>query len=338
MPVAKKVKSVMRSYLLAVLTGLVFLLAGGLTHADDDWPEGIIAVGAGANERAITFTNKGQIFSSRDGKTWSAAQRATLKRLRAGAWLKDPNDNDATKLRVVIVGDSDTILRSEDAESFDVVPREKLDIGGNLVGVAWTGKQVIVVSDFRDIVTSDDYGLTWKKQTVPGKSDLTGIVWTGTQAVIVGQDGLILTSPDGQDWTTQYSGTDERLNAVAWSGTTIFVGSRCGRVLSSKDGIKWERMMMSSSSLLITGIVSDTLGNPVVVGKSNDQHHVLQRTASGGWKELSFRFPTKVNGLAMVFGELYGAGYVVGSNVTNRSRIFKIGDHGSWDVFGPVIL
>ena len=338
MPVAKKVKSVTHSYLLAVLTGLVFLLAGGLTHASKGWLEGIIAVGEGENERAITFNTTGEILSSHNGEVWRRVygNNGNLF-LAAGVWAKDPND--ATKLRVIIVGRDNTVLWSEDAESFDEKTKPNI-AKGDLVGVAWTGKRAIVIDRFGDIATSKNNGLTWKKQKWKKQQAsniiFNGIVWTGKQAVIVGNNGLILTSPDGKNWKQQDSGTERDLGAVAWSGTTIFVGGRDGQVLSSKDGITWEQMEGPNLSLYIGAIVSDTLGNILVSGSVDYAHFVYQQKADGGWRQLNANVDPSISvrGLAVVFGELHGVGFRAGSSDCCKSRIVRGKNNGNiWEVF-----
>ncbi len=61
----------------------------------------------------------------------------------------------------------------------------------------------------------------------------------GSQWVAVGDDGTILTSPDGARWTTRASVTDKRLAGVA-SGASqwVAVGQRA-IVLTSPDGETW---------------------------------------------------------------------------------------------------
>ena len=50
--------------------------------------------------------------------------------------------------------------------------------------------------------------------------------------VAVGEDGTILTSPDGVSWTRRTSGTSNRLEGVAY-GNGLFVAVGGGTILTS---------------------------------------------------------------------------------------------------------
>jgi len=69
------------------------------------------------------------------------------------------------------------------------------------------------------------------------------VAWSGTQFVSVGGSGTILTSPDGSNWTTRRSGTQEFFGGIVWSGTQfVVVGLQNpgnGVILTSPDGISW---------------------------------------------------------------------------------------------------
>ena len=70
--------------------------------------------------------------------------------------------------------------------------------------------------------------------------------WTGGQYAVVGNEGTILTSPDGITWTSQSSGTTGNLNGITWNGNQFAaVGSLIAfefaesTILTSPDGIIW---------------------------------------------------------------------------------------------------
>ena len=56
---------------------------------------------------------------------------------------------------------------------------------------------------------------------------------------MVGRSGVILTSPDGIDFTKQDSGTDRRLDGVAFGNDLFVVVGRKEKILNSTDGIDW---------------------------------------------------------------------------------------------------
>src|SRR5688500_19058323 len=77
------------------------------------------------------------------------------------------------------------------------------------------------------------------RNPLPTSNHLLGVVNTGTQFVAVGQAGVILTSPNGVDWTTRKSGTTIPLYSVTWTGTQLVSGGYGGDFFTSPDGITW---------------------------------------------------------------------------------------------------
>jgi uncharacterized protein (TIGR03118 family) len=57
--------------------------------------------------------------------------------------------------------------------------------------------------------------------------------------VLVGDEGTILTSPDGITSTVQTSGTSNTLNGVTWSGAEFVAVGDAGTILTSPDGVAW---------------------------------------------------------------------------------------------------
>jgi hypothetical protein len=63
------------------------------------------------------------------------------------------------------------------------------------------------------------------------------VAWSGGAFVAVGNNGLILRSTDGVNWTPQTSGTSNQLSKIAWNGSRFFVSGGGGGI--SSDGIQW---------------------------------------------------------------------------------------------------
>jgi hypothetical protein len=80
-----------------------------------------------------------------------------------------------------------------------------------LFAVTWAGSQWVAVGS--GILTSPT-GAAWTAATV-GTQDLLGVAWSGDQLVAVGVSGAILTSPNGTTWTARASGTTQDLSGVA---------------------------------------------------------------------------------------------------------------------------
>jgi hypothetical protein len=75
-------------------------------------------------------------------------------------------------------------------------------------------------------------GTTWTRRISQG-NHLRGVAYGDGLFVAVGNDGTILTSPDGVNWTVQTSGTDHSLHGVTYgNGLFVAVGDN-GTILTS---------------------------------------------------------------------------------------------------------
>jgi hypothetical protein len=75
-------------------------------------------------------------------------------------------------------------------------------------------------------------GTTWTRRTWQGHS-LYDVTYGNGLFVAVGEDGIILTSPDGVNWTRQIPPTGNWLYGVTYgNGTFVAVGDR-GIILTS---------------------------------------------------------------------------------------------------------
>jgi hypothetical protein len=122
----------------------------------------------------------------------------------------------------------------------------------NLSSIASSGSRFVAVGDNsigEPIVISSTDGVTWSVQyrggtcgadTCATPSMLSKVIWTGTQFIAVGQEiiypggttyALILTSPDGLNWTQRavraivlgqpQIGPESGMTSVAWSGNLL---------------------------------------------------------------------------------------------------------------------
>ena len=58
-------------------------------------------------------------------------------------------------------------------------------------------------------------------------------------AVTGGDNGTILTSPDGKVWTERWSKAGSYLYGVAYGNNTFVVVGWAGQILTSPDGVTW---------------------------------------------------------------------------------------------------
>jgi len=134
-----------------------------------------------------------------------------------------------------------------------------------LVGIVWSGTQLVAIGDAGTILTSPD-GVNWTTQSSGLGTNilLTRIAWSGTQFVAVGDLGTIITSPDAVTWTPQISGTTGFLFGVTWGvGQFVVAGEN---ILTSPDGINWTTQT-TGSSIEYFGGIAWTGSQFVIVGE-----------------------------------------------------------------------
>ncbi len=103
-----------------------------------------------------------------------------------------------------------------------------------LHAVAWTGSQFVAVGDYGTIVTSPD-GNTWTAQSSGTSRVFYAVIWTGSQFVVVGQYGAVLTSTDGINWVAPPAGTSSSFTGAAWSGSQLVVVGTNGTVMTGTN-------------------------------------------------------------------------------------------------------
>jgi len=181
------------------------------------WTMGALPAGATplhgviAGTRLVGLGEGGHLYSSTDGKSWSALTTISgVGTLNAGAYGNN---------RYVAVGDKGYIAASGDSVAW--LAGQVVVVGGspiNLHGIAWTGTMFVAVGDNGLITTSKD-GSAW---TTPAKSAVTGALRavsasSGGEIVIVGDNG-IETSEDGVHWTSRDPSGAAALNGVTFAG------------------------------------------------------------------------------------------------------------------------
>jgi hypothetical protein len=109
-----------------------------------------------------------------------------------------------------------------------------------LRGVAYANGLFVGVGDHGTIVSSPD-GQKWSEQTSGTSDHLEDVSFGNGVWVAVGSEGTILTSPDGKKWTRQDSGIRNNLSGITYgNGLFVAVGSE-GTILISPDGRNWTK-------------------------------------------------------------------------------------------------
>jgi len=140
----------------------------------------------------------------------------------------------------------------------------------------------VAVGDNGTILTSPD-GTTWAKRNSGTSNDLYGVTYGNGLFVAVGQSGTILTSSDGNSWTKRTSGTSKYLKGVTY-GNGLFVTVVPGTILTSSDGNSWNERTSGTSEDL-SGV---TYGNGtfVTVGLDGTYEGIILTSSDGiSWTE-----------------------------------------------------
>jgi hypothetical protein len=201
-------------------SGAVAWSTNGTTWTMGALPAGSTPLhGVIAGNRLVGLGESGHLYSSTDGKSWSALTTiSNVGTLNAGAYGNN---------RYVAVGDRGYIAASGDSVAW--LAGQVVVVGGapiNLHGIAWTGTMFVAVGDNGLITTSKD-GSAW---TAPATSAVAGPLRAvsasaGGEIVIVGDNG-IETSEDGVHWTSRDPSGAAALDGVTFaSGKFVAVGA-----------------------------------------------------------------------------------------------------------------
>ena len=230
------------------------------------------------SEQFVTVGNFGTIGISPDGFEWTVVTSGTDKSLYGVTWSGS---------QFVVVGKEGTILTSPEGVEWT---KRTSGTSEDLQGVTWSGSQFVAVGYSDTILTSPD-GVNWTRRN-SGNSErwLRDVTWDGNQFVAVGgiqesvtshfipNAGIILTSPDGVEWTLRHSSFTKYLlsyRGVAWSGSKFVVVPSDGPILISSNGVTWTKLGQDFEDLFgyfsprLRGVTWDN-GQFVAVGTGAD--------------------------------------------------------------------
>lgn len=186
-----------------------------------------LAVGGG--------TINAHVITSTDGMSWTPQHHGTLAGLRGIAF-------DGQTL--VAAGDQ-VILSS--SNGVDWVERVN-DPSIYLRGLTYGNNLFVAVGS--QILTSVD-GIQWSQYLVEGPS-LSSVIWGQDRFVAVGDNGAVMTSPDGMNWTAQEPLSSGSLSGLTW-GNGLYVAvtaSWPAEVFTSSDGEQWHAQSQISQTPL----------------------------------------------------------------------------------------
>lgn len=162
---------------------------------------------------------------------------------------------------------------------------------------AWSPTlEKFVIGGFGQMAWSDD-GLTWDDVAIPELSGtmIQKIIWVGGSInlfVATGADATVLTSPDGENWTTQYSepSTSIFITDLAFSDALgLIVGvslpvstAQAGRIYFSENGIDWDyaQTLANPASNAFQAIAWVENQKMFLIGGANLAQHYIAKSLS----------------------------------------------------------
>jgi hypothetical protein len=190
---------------------------------------------------SITWTGNRFALTTEFGEIWTSAD--------AVDWTNRSAPNFPYN---AIAGNTGTLVGVGGRDTFAMFIATSIDGGvtwkdhsimtttDRLQAVLWNGSQFVSVGSHGRIMTSPD-GETWTPQTSGTTAFLSGIAWDGHQFVVVG-DTAFLTSPDAATWTVHAWGALPAAAAIAWNGHDFVAVGDHGAILSSTDGVSWTQV------------------------------------------------------------------------------------------------
>jgi hypothetical protein len=184
----------------------------------------------------------------------------------------------------VAVGDGLTILTSKDGANW--INRSS-EIANHFVNINFTTETYAAGGDEITIALSDKSFAEAQKPSIP--LGLRAVGYGGGVFVAVGDCGEILTSPNGEHWTSPISGISAALNGVAWDNSCFVVVGDGGKILTSPDGMTWT----SKNSGTTENLFGVAYGNGLFTAVGNDG---IVLTSGNGMEWIS---QTNGDGLTM---------------------------------------
>ena len=224
-----------RSAILGLLPFAVFLFCLVL-HADplDTWhvrgpgptTNQLNAVCWGASG-FVAAGNAGTLTASRDGFKWELLTAGIETNLHGAAWGGGV---------YVVVGDGGTVFTSPDGVKWTA--RES-GTGADLRAITYGTNAFVAVGGGPTVLTSTNLGQNWKVTQGINVASLNAVICDEGVFVAAGEDGGIVTSPDGLEWTVRHTGGGLNLRLLVHENGKFIAYPWTRDVLFSDNGLDW---------------------------------------------------------------------------------------------------
>ena len=160
------------------------------------------------------------------------------------------------------------------------------------------------------------FAINWYDiQPRPTTNDLQGIGVFGNLYLVSGDNGTVLTSPDGTNWTPQITHTTALLSSVAASPATIVSTGNGGTILTSPDGTNWALRTSGTMNWLYR--VRYLAGRFVAVG----QNGTILTSANGtNWTAQTSGTTRWLNDVTWIDGTYFAVG-TQGTVLTSNNAV-----------------
>jgi hypothetical protein len=96
----------------------------------------------------------------------------------------------------------------------------------------------VAVGQEGTVVTSSD-GINWTVQDSGQLNNLLSVTYGSAGFLAVGPNGTVLTSPDGVNWTQQNPGTSASFESATFGNGYYLITGANAVVMTSPDGVNW---------------------------------------------------------------------------------------------------
>src|SRR6185503_3607017 len=153
--------------------------------------------------------------------------------------LHPMSSRSLTTLVSIVFALSPLLARASGADPLDLWQwRNPLPTGNPIRDATFANSLFVAVGDDGTILTSPD-GVDWTTRLSGVTNTLLGVGHANGTFVAVGQLGAVLTSTDGSQWVSRSSGVTQQLNQLVYANGQFVVVGNGGTVLTSADGTTW---------------------------------------------------------------------------------------------------
>ncbi|NLM04900.1 MAG: leucine-rich repeat domain-containing protein [Clostridiales bacterium] len=222
----------------------------------------------------VTIGSTGTIKYSYDSIVWEQVISGTYNKLYSIAWNGD---------MFIAVGENGTILKSKDGLSWDY---QELNGDIDLYSVINNndkfiilGSEIVDQNDWikKDIVLTSKDNFIWDKIILDSMvlNNNSKIVFTNNHFIANGNNGSLLTSKDGINWSIIKLPTKDSLTGIAFSKDTIVVSSFYGNIFISHDIKHWKKTLDSNNFKNISSVNDIIYGNNIFITIGSNSSHLI---------------------------------------------------------------